>query len=110
MKIPDFTPTERALVEEMIGERYGYNLAPELADTELRLRSGRTRTDQFPDFLLDPAWRRLVIFSTANRYRNQFFYSMNEQYATDRTDYEDSGECVGVLLRRQADHEKIVLA
>ena len=42
--------------------------------------------------------------------RNQFFYSVNEQYGTGRTHYEDIGECVGVLLRLQADHENSVLA
>lgn len=47
-----------------------------------------------------------MVFKTAeNHYRNQFFYSVNEQYGTVRTHYQDIGEC-GVLLRLQADHEK----
>ena len=50
VKIPDFTPTERALVEEMIGERYGHDVSLELADAELRLNPGARELTSCPTF------------------------------------------------------------
>ena len=53
-------------------------------------------------------WRedkaQFVIFKTGERtYRNQFFYSVLEQYGTGRDEYTDIGECVMTLLQVQAD-------
>ncbi len=47
-----------------------------------------------------------MIFKVAeNRYRNQFFYSVKDQFGTGREEYDDLGDCVITLLRVQADHE-----
>ena len=53
-------------------------------------------------------WRedkaQFVIFKTGvQAYRNQFFYSVREQYGTGRDEYTDIGECVTTLLQVQAD-------
>ena len=40
------------------------------------------------------------------RYRSQFFYSEEEHYGTGRDEYDELAECVGLLLKLQADHEK----
>jgi len=48
-----------------------------------------------------------LIFKTGeDRYRCQFFYSDEEQYSTGRTEYDELAECVSLLLKLQADHEK----
>ena len=107
MSIPDFTATERAIVEELLRERYGHDVALELADAELRLDPAARELTSCPTFYWTERGAHFVVFKTAEQqYRNQFFYSVNEQYGTGRAEYDDIGECVGVLLKLQADHEK----
>lgn len=107
MTIPDFTPTERGIVEELLRERYGHDVALELADSDLRLDPSARELTSCPTFYWTERGAHFVVFKTAeSQYRNQFFYSVNEQYGTGRDDYNDIGECVGVLLKLQADHEK----
>lgn len=107
MTIPDFTPTERGIVEELLRQRYGHDVPLELVDSDLRLDPSARELTSCPTFYWTERGAHFVVFKTAEaQYRNQFFYSVNEQFGTGRADYNDIGECVGVLLKLQADHEK----
>lgn len=107
MTIPDFDANERSIVEALLRERYGKDVALELADAELRLDPAVPELTSCPTFYWTERGVHFVVFKTGkDRYRNQFFYSANEQYGTGRTEYDDLGECVSVLLKLQADHEK----
>ena len=50
---------------------------------------------------------QFVVFKIAeNRFRNQFFYSVKDQFGTGPEEYDDLGDCaLTLLLRIQADHE-----
>lgn len=107
MTIPDFTPTERGIVEELLRQRYGHDVPLELADSDPRPDPSARELTSCPTFYWTERGAHFVVFKTAEaQYRNQFFYSVNEQFGTGRADYNDIGECVGVLLKLQADHEK----
>ena len=48
-----------------------------------------------------------VVFKVGDqRFRNQFFYRVNEQFGTGIDEYDNIGECVVTLIRLQADHAR----
>ena len=105
--IPDFTDSERWVVESTLKERYGKAIPVELADTELRLDPGDSPLTTCPTFYWTERGAHFVISKLREgRYRSQFFYSVKEQYGTGKESYDDLLECVTTLLRLQADHEK----
>lgn len=105
--IPEFTPAERWVVESALKERYGKPVAPELADAEVKLDRSSDQLTPCPTLYWQERGAGFVICKVAeNRYRSMFFYSVHEQYGTGREEYDDLAECVTLLLRLQADHEK----
>ena len=105
-KIPDFTDTDRWVVETALKERYGKRLQLELADSEVRLDPTSPEITLCPTFYWEERGVEFVIFKVAEtRFRSQFYYSATEQYGTGR-DFDDLAECVTTTLRLQADHEK----
>ena len=105
-RIPDFTDSERWVVEATLKERYGKAVEVQQADVELRL------DPSVPELTLCPAlvWKErgagFVLSKVGDsRFRCQFFYSVREQYGTGRVEYDDLLECVVALLKLQADHE-----
>ena len=100
--IPDFTPTEQRVVETTVNERFGKPVEVLAADAEM----GDREMTQVPVLYWSERGCQFVIFKVAgNRYRNQFFYSVKDQFGTGREEYDDLGDCVLTLLRVQADHE-----
>ena len=105
-KIPDFTDTERHVVETTVKERFGKPVEVLIADAEIRLYSGDHALTEVPVLYWHERDCQFVIFKVAdNRYRNQFFYSVKDQFGTGREEYDDIGDCVLTLLRVQADHD-----
>jgi hypothetical protein len=105
--LADFTAAERWVIESALRERYGHHVPIELADSELRLDPGAPVLTSCPAVFWSARGCQFLIFKTAeDRYRSQFFYSDEEHYGTGRLDYEELAECVGLLLKLQADHEK----
>lgn len=89
----------------MLRECYGHDVPLELADAELRLDPAHANLPSSPHFYWTQRGAHLVVFKAAqDRYRNQFFCSSNTVPAAPIM--RDIGECVGVLSRLQADHEK----
>jgi hypothetical protein len=104
--IPDFTPTEHRVVETTVNERFGKPVEVLAADAEIRLYTGDRELTEVPVLYWSERSCQFVIFKVAeSRYRNQFFYSVKDQFGTGREEYDDLGDCVLTLLRVQADHE-----
>jgi hypothetical protein len=105
--IPDFNSAERWVIESALKERYGRIVPIELADSELKLDPGAPVLTVCPTVFWSERGCSFLIFKTGEeRYRSQFFYSEEEHYGTGREEYDELAECVGLLLRLQADHEK----
>ena len=104
-KIPDFTDTELWVIRQAVAERFRKEVEIQQADAELRLDPGDRELTLCPVVYWRDGKAQFVIFKTgAQAYRNQFFYSVREQYGTGRPEYTDIGECVLTLLQVQADH------
>ena len=105
--IPDFSSAERWVIESALKERYGHFVAVELADSELKLDPETPLLTTCPTVFWRERGCNFLIFKTAeDRYRSLFYYSDEEQYGTGRTEYDELAECVSLLLKLQADHEK----
>jgi hypothetical protein len=105
--IAEFTAAERWVIESALRERYGRQVPIELADSELRLDPGAPVLTSCPAVFWSARDCSFVIFKTASeRYRCLFYYSEEEQYGTGRSEYDELAECVSLLLKLQADHEK----
>ena len=105
--IPDFNSAERWVIESALKERYGHFAPIELADSDLRLDPGAPVLTPCPTVFWSQRGCNFAIFKTAkDRYRCLFYYSEEEQYGTGRTEYDELAECVSLLLKLQADHEK----
>jgi hypothetical protein len=105
--IADFNSAERWVIESALKERYGRIVPIELADSELKLDPGAPVITVCPTVFWSERGCNFLIFKTGeDRYRSQFFYSEEEHYGTGREEYDELAECVGLLLKLQADHEK----
>jgi len=105
-EIPDFTESERWIVQTTLKERYGHDLEIQMADAEIRLHPSDRELSSCPVIV----WRddegcNFVIFKTGDRlYRCQFFYRVHQQLGTGVNEYDDLSECTVSLLQAQADH------
>ena len=105
--IPDFNSAERWVIESALKERYGHFVQTELADSDLKLDPEAPVLTACPTVFWSERGCHFLIFKTGeDRYRCQFFYSDEEQYGTGRAEFEELAECVSLLLKLQADHEK----
>lgn len=104
--IPDFTETERWVVDTTLKERYGKAIEIKQADVELRLSQSDRELTLCPALFWAEREAGFVLAKTGDgRFRCQFYYSVREQYGTGREEYDDLAECVCALLKLQADHE-----
>jgi hypothetical protein len=105
--VTDFTDTELSIVTSAVRERYGQAVPVEVADTELRMYPEDRELTTCPCLYWKARDCSFVIAKTADsRYRSMFFYRVHQMFGTGREEYDDLGDCVLVLLRVQADHEK----
>ncbi|MEI8324094.1 MAG: hypothetical protein WCH44_01810 [Betaproteobacteria bacterium] len=104
--VSDFSDAELELVAQLLQQRYGKPLTPELADSELKLDPSRDELSTCPTLYWSERGAHFVVCKVAqSRYRCQFFYSDADQYGTGHDEYPDLQRCVLTLLRVQADHE-----
>jgi hypothetical protein len=106
--IPDFNSAERWVIESALKERYGHIVQTELADSDLKLDPDAPVLTSCPTVFWSERGCNFLIFKTGeDRYRCLFYYGdEEEQYGTGRAEYDELAECVGLLLKLQADHEK----
>jgi hypothetical protein len=105
--IPDFNSAERWVIESALKERYGHFVPVELADSDLKLDPDAPVLTTCPSVFWSERGCNFLIFKTSeDRYRSLFYYSDEEQYGTGRAEFDELAECVSLLLKLQADHEK----
>ena len=105
--IADFSDTERSIVESGVKERYGHDVPVDVADTELRMYPEDRELTTCPCLFWKQRDCSFVIAKVGEgRFRSMFFYRVHQMFGTGREEYDDLGDCVLVLLRVQADHEK----
>ena len=104
-KIPDFYDTELWVTRQAVTESFRKQVDIQSADAELRLDPSDRELTLCPVLYWRENRARFVIFKTEEQaYRNQFFYSVRDQFGAGRNEYTDLGECVTTLLQVQADH------
>jgi hypothetical protein len=107
VQISDFTETDLQLVSVLLQERYGKPVAPEAADSELRLDPASEELTLCPTLYWHERGAHFVVCKLPQGlYRCQFFYSDADHYGTGRETYDDLRDCVLTVLRVQSDHER----
>jgi len=105
MNIPDFTDTEFQLVNQILLERYGRLVPLQAADVELQLDPASDNLTTCPSLYWSELGAEFIVSKLADqRFRCQFFYSVDEQFGTGRDSYDNLGDCVTNVLQLQADH------
>lgn len=101
---------ERWVVESTLRERYGYRVATQLAETELRLQPTDETLTECPSIYWEERGAAFVIVKVGDgAWRGMFFYPQDEdeqQFGAGKPEHDDLLDCVTALLRVQADHEK----
>ena len=104
-EIPDITETEMWVINTTLQERYGRDVAVQLADAELRLHPSDRELTACPVVFWHEEGCNFIIFKTGERnYRSQFYYKPYKQMGTGISEYDDLAECAVALLQAQADH------
>ena len=106
-KDPDFSKDELALIKATLFERFGREIALELADTELRLNPASSAMTLCPTVY----WKVydchfLISKIDKAHFYNQFHYRAYQQYGTQKKRYDDLFDCVVSLLKVQADYDQ----
>jgi len=102
----EFSPDELSIVESTLLERYGTQVAVELADVELRLHPDDRELVERPALYWEAGDCHFVIAKLGkHQFRPQFYYRGHQQYGTGRDDYDDLHHCTLTLLQVQADHQ-----
>jgi hypothetical protein len=103
--IEDFTDSELWIIRTTLVERYGKEIEPQLADTELRLSPYATELTVCPAAYWEHDGCHFIVCKTgSSRYRCQFYYRVNAMYGTGIEEFDDLSECMVTLLQVQADH------
>ena len=103
-QIADFTDSEIWIIKTTLEERYGEQVEPALADTELRLDPGLTELTVCPAAYWERDDCHFVVAKTGDgRYRSMFYYRNYQMYGTGVEEFDDLSECMVTLLQVQAD-------
>jgi len=101
--IPDFTDNELWVVRSTLKERYGKEVEPQLADTEVMLDGDGMAW--CPALFWSARGANFVIVKTgASRYKAYFYFHPEHQLGTGIDHYDDIAECVVSVLQVEADH------
>ena len=93
------------VIRQAVSERFRKEIDIQSADAELRLDPSDRELTLCPVVYWKEQGCHFVIFKVGEKnYRNQFFYSVRDQYGTGHNEYTDVGERVTTLLQVQADH------
>ena len=106
-QIPDFTDKELHIVRDMLAERYGDPIEPQLADVDIQLDADAPEQTACPALFWRARDANLIVLKTAEaRYRSQFFYDEHNAVGTSVQEYDQLETCVSTLLQVQADDER----
>ena len=105
--IPDFDTEERALVAQLLYQRYGHGVTTEDAEAELALDPPSPALTACPTLYWQARDAHFVVTKLGRHlYRSEFFYDDGSQFGTGVERFDDLKRCVTTLLRVQADHER----
>jgi hypothetical protein len=104
-KIPDFTDNELWVVRSTLKERYGKEVEPQYADTEVMLGSGAEGMTWCPTLFWSARGANFAIVKTgAGHYKAYFYFHPEHQLGTGIDSYDEIGECVVSVLQVEADY------
>lgn len=102
MRIPGFTPSDLALVQAILKERFGYDVEVQEVETEVRLTPADRELTVCPSLFWKAEDCGFVVAKTGPAsYRAMFYYSVKDRYGTGREEYDNLGDCVITLLKVQ---------
>jgi hypothetical protein len=105
--IPNFTPTDIEMVQQLVHHRYQERVEIQVTDSELMLTSEREQLVDYPKLFWHVHGANFaVIRSGLNRYRRQFFYTPHDQHFTGQEEYDSLELCVITPLQIQGNHER----
>jgi hypothetical protein len=104
--VPDITDTEKWVIKTTLRERYGRELEPQLADSDIRLHPSDRELTSCPGIVWqsDDGCTFVIFKSGERRYRCQFFFKPYKQMGTGTEEYDDLAECAVAVLQAQADY------
>ncbi len=106
-QIPDFTETEVWVIRTTLRERYGKDVALQLADTELKTDPAAEGLTWCPAVFWTEKGANFVVFKIGpKRYRAVFYYHPNDQLGTGHDGHDELGDCVINVLQVQADYAR----
>jgi len=102
MSIPGFTPSDLALVQAILKERFGHDVEMQEVETEVRLTPADRELTTCPALFWKAEDCGFVVAKTGPAgYRAMFYYSVKDRYGTGREEYDNLGDCVVTLLKVQ---------
>jgi len=106
-KIKDFDDTESWIVQETLNERWpNEDIELQLADVEVRIRSGDRELTTCPALFWEFQGTNFVIFKIGRKtYKTQFYYKGREQYGTSVPNFDNIHDCVVTVLQVHTDLE-----
>jgi hypothetical protein len=103
-KIPDFTETELWAVRNTLKERYGKEIEPQLADSEVML-DGADGMAWCPALFWSAKGANFAIVKLGTkRFRAYFYYHPEHQLGTGIDSYDEIGDCIISVLQVESDH------
>ena len=102
--IPDFTETELWTVRSTLKERYGKEIEPQRADTEVML-GGADGMAWCPALFWSAKGANFAVVKIGTkRFRAYFYYHPEHQLGTGIDSYDEIGDCVISVLQVESDH------
>ncbi len=102
LNIPGFSAPDLALVQATLRERFGYDVAVEEVETEVRLSPADRELTTCPALFWKAEDCAFVVAKTGPAaYRAMFYYSVKDRYGTGREEYDNLGDCVITMLKVQ---------
>ena len=104
-QIPDFTENELWIVRSTLKERYGKEIEPQLADSEVMLGSGAEEMTWCPTLFWSAKGANFAIVKIGpKRYKAYFYFHPEHQLGTGIDSYDEIGDCAISVLQVEADH------
>ena len=106
-QIPDFTDNELWVVRNALKERYGKEIEPQLADTEVILGGGGGADGMTwcPTLFWTAKGANFTIVKIGpKRYKAYFYFHPEHQLGTGIDSYDEIGDGVVSVLQVEADH------
>lgn len=103
-KIPDFTETDLWAVRNTLKERYGKEIEPQRADSEVMLDGTEGMAWCLALFWSAKGANFVVVKLGAKRFRAYFYYHPEHQLGAGIDSHDEIGDCIISVLQVESDH------